>query len=85
MMLTPGGAVLVGAIAAVLSVCGFRLVIMVMMVMMVMVVMIAIMKNDDHAANYHEMHIQLRSTVPENGSYQTEQLSRVKRDDPATS
>ena len=52
---------------------------------MVMVVIMAIMKYDDHAANYHELHIQLRSTVPENGSYQTEQLSRVKSDDPAAS
>ena len=59
-MLTPGGAVLVGAIAAVLSVCGFRFghdgdg---------VMVVIMAIMKNDEHAADYHELQIQLRSTV----------------------
>ena len=52
MMLTPGGAVLVGAIAAVLSVCGFRFghdgdg---------VMVVLMATMKYDVHAANYHEL------------------------------
>ena len=45
----------------------------------------AIIENDEHAANYHELQIQLRSTVPENLSYQTEQLSRVKSDDPAGS
>ena len=50
---------------------------------MVIMVIMAIMKNDEHAANYHELQVQLRSTV--NLGYQTEQLSRVKRNDPAGS